>query len=82
MIECSPSPRAISTGKWTGEPKKRECRASESTIFVTARFHLSYMGMNILEYIDWLMDQGMSEEDAEREASAAFGLYEEEDSGV
>ena len=39
MIECSPSPRAISTGKWTGEPKKRECRASESTRFVTARFH-------------------------------------------
>lgn len=34
---------------------------------------MSYMGMNILEYIDWLMDQGMSEEDAEREASAAFG---------
>lgn len=26
---------------------------------------MSYMGMNILEYIDWLMDQGMSEEDAE-----------------
>jgi hypothetical protein len=23
---------------------------------------MSYMGMNILEYIDWLMDQGMSEE--------------------
>ena len=43
---------------------------------------MSYMGMNILEYIDWLMDQGMSEEDAEREASAAFGLYEEEDSGL
>lgn len=43
---------------------------------------MSYMGMNILEYIDWLMDQGVSEEDAEREASAAFGLYEEEDSGV
>lgn len=43
---------------------------------------MSYMGMNILEYIDWLMDQGMSEEGAEREASAAFGLYEEEDSGL
>lgn len=43
---------------------------------------MKYMGMNILEYIDWLMDQGMSEADAEREASAAFGLCEEEDDGL
>ena len=39
MTGCSPSPRVISTGRWTGEPKKREYRVSESTIFVTARFH-------------------------------------------
>ena len=37
MIGCSLSPRAISTGRWTGEPKKPVCRVSESTIFVTAR---------------------------------------------
>lgn len=44
---------------------------------------MSYMGMNILEYIDWLMEEfGMSEENAELEATGAFGLYEEEDSGV
>lgn len=40
---------------------------------------MSYMGMNILEYIDWLMGQGMSEADAEREASAAFNLCEGDD---
>ena len=34
---CSPSPRVISTGRWTGEPKKREYRVSESTISVIAR---------------------------------------------
>lgn len=33
----------------------------------------TYAGKNILEYIEWLMDEcGMSEEDAEREANAAF----------
>lgn len=37
MTGCLPSPRAISTGRWTGEPKKPGCRASESTIFVIAR---------------------------------------------
>ena len=31
--------RAISTGRWTGELKRQGFRASESTIFVTARFH-------------------------------------------
>ena len=41
MTGCSPSPRVISTGRWTGEPKKREYRVSESTIFVTARCHFS-----------------------------------------
>lgn len=40
---------------------------------------MSYMGMNILEYIDWLMEQGMSEAAAEREASAAFNLCEDGD---
>ena len=38
MTGCSPSPRAISIGRWTGEPKKRGYRASESMIFVTARY--------------------------------------------
>ncbi len=41
MTGCSPSPRAISTGRWTGEPKKPEYRVSESTIFVTARCRFS-----------------------------------------
>ena len=27
MTGCSPSPRAISTGRWTGELKKPVCRA-------------------------------------------------------
>ena len=35
--------------------------------------------MNILEYIEWLMDQGWSEEAAEIEASSAFGIYESEE---
>ena len=35
----------------------------------------TYAGKNILEYIEWLMDEcGMSEEDAEREATSAFGF--------
>ena len=41
-----------------------------------------YPSMNILEYIEWLMEEyGMSEEDAEREAHSAFGLgsYDDED---
>lgn len=41
-----------------------------------------YPGMNILEYIEWLMEEyGMSEEDAEREAHSAIGLgsYDDED---
>lgn len=41
-----------------------------------------YLGMNILEYIEWLMDEcGISEESAEREAHSAFGLgsYDDED---
>lgn len=41
-----------------------------------------YLGMNILEYIEWLMDEcGMSEESAEREAHSAFGFgsYDDED---
>ena len=41
MTGCLPSPRAISTGRWTGEPKKPGCRVSESMIFVTARCHFS-----------------------------------------
>ena len=39
MTGCSPSPRVIFTGRWTGEPKKRVCRALESTIFVIAQCH-------------------------------------------
>lgn len=39
MTGCLPSPRVISIGKWIGEPKKREYRVSESTIFVTAWFY-------------------------------------------
>lgn len=39
---------------------------------------MKYMGMNILEYIDFLMEEyGMSESDAEFVASADFGLLEE-----
>lgn len=39
---------------------------------------MKYMGMNILEYIDFLMEEyGMSESDAESVASADFGLLEE-----
>ena len=38
MTECSPSPRVISIGRWIEAPKRPEYRASESTIFVTARF--------------------------------------------
>ena len=41
-----------------------------------------YLGMNILEYIEWLMEEyGMREEDAEREAHSAFGFgsYDDED---
>lgn len=41
--------------------------------------NVKYMGMNILEYIDYLMaEYGMSEEDAEREADCAFNLCEDE----
>lgn len=44
---------------------------------------MKYMGMNILEYIDYLMEEyGMSEADAEFQASCDFGLCEEEDSGL
>ncbi len=37
--------------------------------------------MNILEYIGYLMDQGWSEEDAEREANSDFdcGSYDDEE---
>jgi hypothetical protein len=34
-------------------------------------------GMNILEFIDWLMDQGISEEDAERIADAEWSASNE-----
>lgn len=38
-----------------------------------------YMGMNILEYIEFLMEEyGMSESNAEIIASADFGLTEDE----
>lgn len=38
---------------------------------------MKYMGMNILEYIDYLMEEyGMSESDAELQASCDFGICE------
>lgn len=38
---------------------------------------MKYCGMNILQYIDYLMEEfQMSEADAELEASCAFGLME------
>ena len=52
MTECSPSPRVISTGRWTGEPKKREYRVSESTIFVTAVSLLIDMGFSATAIAD------------------------------
>ena len=36
-----PSPKVISIGRWIEAPKRPESRASESTIFVTARFRFS-----------------------------------------
>ena len=41
MTECLPSPSVISIGRWIEAPKRPESRASESTIFVTARFRFS-----------------------------------------
>lgn len=39
----------------------------------------TYGGMNILEYIDYLMEEyGMDEESANTEASLAFEIYEED----
>ena len=35
--------------------------------------------MNILEYIDYLMDQGFTEEEAEIEADIAFNIEYEPD---
>lgn len=32
----------------------------------------SWNGLNILDYIDWLMDQGITEENAENIASIEF----------
>lgn len=37
----------------------------------------SWNEMNILEYIDWLMDQGISEENAYEIANAEFNCGEE-----
>lgn len=37
----------------------------------------SWNGMNILEYIDYLMDEGISEEDAYVIADAEFNCNEE-----
>lgn len=38
----------------------------------------SWNGLNILEYIDWLMDQGISEENAYDIADSEFSLCEGE----
>lgn len=35
--------------------------------------------MNILEYIEYWMEQGMSEADAELAASLEFGIFESEE---
>lgn len=37
----------------------------------------SWNGMNILDYIEWLMEQGISEEEAYIIADAEFNLGEE-----
>ena len=48
---------------------------------LTARRGESEDDMNILEYIDELLDQGYNEEDAERLADIAFGDEWEPDDG-
>ena len=56
--------------------------ASEAEYVQGVIYMNPYPGMNILEYIEWLMDEcGMSEEAAEREAHSAFGFgsYDDED---